>query len=155
MRTARLLVDGGARSVQALRGLDTSHEPVPTLCNEEPQGVWWRLEDLFLRSAAVVPVSVHVDADGVRIVMHGIARRCEPGLDELRRAAQDVRTYAWQTDNARGSFARTLERHGSNLVCTLASPMHIERWPSGEPLACDMRRFLLELGARGLVGGRR
>jgi hypothetical protein len=96
-----------------------------------------------------------VEADGVRIVMHDIVRRREPGLEELRRTAQDLRTYAWQTNEARGSFARTLQCQGSDLVCTLASAMQIERWTGGAQLSQDVQRFLLELGARGLQGGRR
>lgn len=153
MRASKLLVDGSARSARALRGWGGGHEsqPAPDFC--EPRDAWWRLEDLFLRIAAIAAVSVHVDGDNVRIVVHGIARLREPRLDELRRAVRNLRTYAWQTDGARGSYVRTVERHGSDLVCTLVSRVQIERWPEGEQLYCEVQRFLIGLGRRRPVDG--
>ena len=88
-----------------------------------------------------------------RIVLFGIMQLHDPKLKELRRAAQELRTYGWQTEEARGNFVKTLERQGPTLVCTLASPVQIERWPGGEQLCCDVQRFLVELGHRTLVHG--
>lgn len=153
MRTAKLVGDSSARSVRALRGLNFGHDSIPSP-GGEPQDVWSRLVDLFLRIAAVVPVSVRLDDDGDRIVVHGLMRLRDQGLGELRHAVQEHLSYAWQTDGVRGSFVKTLERQGPDLVCTLVRPMRIERWPGGEQLCCDVRGFLVDLGRRGLMDGR-
>ena len=152
MRTAKLVADADARSVRTLRRLGLSDDSEPNYIGD-PQDVWWRLEDLFLRIAAFVKVSVQFDAGGARIVLFGIMQLHDPKLKELRRAAQELRTYGWQTEEARGNFVKTLERQGPTLVCTLASPVQIERWPGGEQLCCDVQRFLVELGHRTLVHG--
>ena len=153
MRTAKLVADASARSVRALRGPNLGRDSMPSP-GGEPQDVWSRLEDLFRRIAVMVPVSVQVDADGARIVLHGLLRVRHPALGELRHAAQEHLTYAWQTGDARGSFVKTLERRGPELVCTLVSPKRIERWPGGEQLCCNVRRFLVDLGRQRLVDGR-
>lgn len=152
MRSAKLVADANARSVRSLRRLGISEHSEPAYIGE-PQDVWCRLEDLFLRIAAFVNVSVQFDAEGARIVLHGITHLHDPEFKELRHAAQELRTYGWQTDEARGSLVRTVERQELNLVCTLASPRQIERWPGGEQLCCDVQRFLVELGRRTLEHG--
>lgn len=161
MRTAKLHNDGRARSIRALHGAQSglqgsaappdSSEPA---LSSNAQDVWWRLEDLFLRLASRIPVSVDEAAGVARIFLHGLAQVCDEATSELRRAAVDARTHAWEVNGVRRSFVKMIEPDGDDWICTLASLNQIERWPGGHQLSFEIRRFLVELGRRGFVDGR-
>jgi hypothetical protein len=118
--------------------------------------VWWALEDLWLRLSALGLLSVEQDGNGVSVVVHRLraAQACTAG--ELRSVALDAETYQSREGGRISAFVRTLEFRGEDLVCELATPQAIARWPEGEELALQVQGFVARLAAmtRPTRGGR-
>jgi hypothetical protein len=114
--------------------------PEPT-----PQAVWWRLEDLWLRFAALGLLSVE---EGVFVVLHDLrGARATAGAGELRSFALDAETYQSRAGGRIRTFVRTIAFRGEDLVCELTPASVIARWPDGEGLALQVRAFVARLAA--------
>lgn len=96
-----------------------------------PLETWWSLEDLWLR--------LH-QADRLRVVDSNTLLlpnwrhwQADPAL---RAAVFDVQRYAWSSSSRpeRGSFVRTLEYAGDDLVCRLTPAAAVQGWPDGPTL---------------------
>jgi hypothetical protein len=99
---------------------------------------------------------VEQDGNGVSVVVHRLraAQACTAG--ELRSVALDAETYQSREGGRISAFVRTLEFRGEDLVCELATPQAIARWPEGEELALQVQGFVARLAAmtRPTRGGR-
>lgn len=101
---------------------DSCHSPLET---------WWNLEDLWLRLRQEDRLQV-VDPNTL-LLPHWRHWQADPAL---RAAVFDLERYAWgsPSGSARGSFVRTLEYAGDDLVCQLTPPAAIQGWPDGPTL---------------------
>jgi hypothetical protein len=112
---------------------------VPEPC---AQAVWWGLEDLWLRFAALGCLSVE---QGVFVVVHNLRHAGSAG--ELRSFALDAETYQSRAGGRIRTFVRTIAFRGDDLVCELTPATVIARWPDGEGLALQVRAFLARMAA--------
>jgi hypothetical protein len=110
-----------------------------------PIEVWWALEDLLLRAAQCMAVTVDFRADAIRVVVHRLRASWDSPAAELRGPLIDLDTYRWSQGGQRGSYVSFLDVEGEDLVCTLTSARVIEGWPEGGDLVCLVRGFLLRL----------
>jgi hypothetical protein len=110
------------------------------------QAVWWGLEDLWLRFAALGLLSVE---QGVFVVLHDLRHA---GASELRSFALDAETYQSRAGGRIRAFVRTIAFRGDDLVCELAPTTVIARWPDGEGLALQVRAFVARMAAMSRVG---
>lgn len=96
-----------------------------------PLDTWWSLEDLWLRLHQAGRLLV-VDRDTL-LLPYWRHWQVDPAL---RAAVFDVQRYAWSTSlrPERGSFVRTLEYAGDDLVCRLTPAMAMQGWPDGPTL---------------------
>lgn len=123
-------------------GQDTCPSPLDT---------WWSLEDLWLRVHQAGRLRV-VDADTLLLPCwrHWHA---DPAL---RAAVFDLERYAWGSSSSleRGSFVRTLEYVGDDLVCRLTPAAAMRRWPDGLTLVLLRAALVARLASHiGRPGG--
>lgn len=110
-----------------------------------PMEVWWALEDLWMRAARCMAVSVQIREPAIRIVIHGLRASWDGPAAELRRPLCDLDTYRWRQDDQSGSFVTLLEPDGTDLICTLTPMRVIEGWPEGSNLVSLVRESVLRL----------
>lgn len=115
--------------------------------------VWWALEDLWIRAARCMAVTVQIRDPAIRIVVHRLRADWDSPAAELRGPLLDLDTYRWYQGGEEcghhagqgGSFVTLLEPDGADLVCTLTSLRVIEGWPDGGNLVSVVRETLLRL----------
>jgi hypothetical protein len=126
-------------------------------CESSPQEVWWRLEDLWLRLAALGLLCIERGDAGINVILrnlrHAHAGVGVDGAGELRAIALDAETYQSRQDGRIRSFVRTLEYRSADLVCELSTTTAIARWPDGEGLALQVRGFMARLAAMQCQAG--
>jgi hypothetical protein len=115
---------------------------VPEPC---AQAVWWGLEDLWLRFAALGCLSLEQGRAGVFVVVHNLRHAGSAG--ELRSFALDAETYQCRAGGRIRTFVRTIAFRGDDLVCELTPAPVIARWPDGEGLALQVRAFVARMAA--------
>jgi hypothetical protein len=109
-----------------------------------PLDTWWSLEDLWLRLHEAGRLHA-IDADTLLLPCwrHWHA---DPAL---RAAVFDLERYAWGSSSSleRGSFVRTLDYVGGDLVCRLTPAAAMQGWPDGPALALLRAAFFLRLAS--------
>jgi hypothetical protein len=124
---------------------------VPEPC---AQAVWWGLEDLWLRFAALGCLSVEMSLDqgtaSVFVIVHDL--RHAGDASELRSFALDAETYQSRAGGRIRAFVRTIAFRGDDLVCELTPAPVIARWPDGEGLALQVRAFVARMAAMSRGG---
>ncbi len=120
-----------------------------------PLEVWWALEDLWMRAAQCMAVTVQLSGPAMRIVVHRLRATWDPPAADLRRPLIDLDTYRWRQDGQGGSFVTFIEAEGDDLVCTLTPTRVIEGWPDGGDVVCLVRALLLRLREMTNLGGTR
>lgn len=84
-----------------------------------PLEVWWALEDLWLRAAACMAVTVELHATQMRIVVHRLQADWNNPAADLRRPLLDLDTYRCSQGGQQGCYVSMLHNEGDDLVCTL------------------------------------
>ena len=113
-----------------------------------PQDVWCDIEDLWLRIARLLPTRTEVGGTTWRFAVSGMRETLHPEIGHLSVAALNVRTYRWQLDGQRGSFVRSIDFEGNDLIFTTASISTIARWPQGDDLGWQVKAFFARLRTR-------
>lgn len=116
-----------------------------------PLDTWWRLEDLWLRLHEAGRLQV-VDADTL-LLPHWQHWHADPAL---RAAVFDLERYAWVSSSSleRGSFVRTLDYAGGDLVCRQTPAAAMQGWPDGSALVLLRAAFFVRLASHiGHRGG--
>jgi hypothetical protein len=116
-------------------GQDTRPSPLDT---------WWSLEDLWLRLHQARRLQV-VDANTM-LLPRWRHWHADPAL---RAAVFDLERYAWGASSSleRGSFVRTLDYVGDDLVCRLTPSAAMRDWPDGPTLVLLRAAFFVRLAS--------
>ena len=141
-------VDVASGTTGRLLPLDPNLDLAAQDAGASPVEVWWALEDLWLRAAQCMAVTVELREPAMRIVVHRLRASWDNPAAALRRHLIDLDTYRWRQGGHHGqggSFVTLLEAEGEDLVCTLTPTRVIEGWPDGADLVCLVRAFLLRL----------
>jgi T5orf172 domain len=118
-----------------------------------PLEAWWALEDLWLRAAQGMAVTVDLCGPVMRITVHRLRAGWDGPMAELRRPLLDLDTYRWRQDGQAGCFVSLLAPEGEDVVATLTPTRVIEGWPDGGDLVYLVRALLLRL--KEMINGRR
>lgn len=112
-----------------------------------PQNVWFDVEDLWLRIAAVLPMRV-VDLGGSwQLWFMNFRHARDPEFTELRQRALDVDTFTWHLADERGEFVRLIAYEGDALVFTVTPISSIVRWPQGDDLGWQVKGLISRMRA--------
>lgn len=130
-------------------------EAAASTCDVGAMEVWWALEDLWIRAARCMAVSVQIREPAIRIVVHGLRANWDGPAAELRGPLLDLDTYRWHQGGRGGSFVTLLEPEGTDLVCTLTPMRVIEGWPEGGNLLSLVRESVLRLREMTTLWGQR
>lgn len=113
-----------------------------------PQEVWWAVEDLWLRLAALLPMSVHLEQGQLLLVVQAFRLAVCGEVGDLRAAILDSETYTWRQQNERDAFVRLIEFRGDDLVYVLTPLNQMRRWSRGPDLVLQVQGLLAKLRAR-------
>lgn len=109
-----------------------------------PLDTWWSLEDLWLRLHQARRVQV-LDANTL-LLARWRHWHADPAL---RAAVFDLERYAWGASSSleRGSFVRTLDYIGDDLVFRLTPAAAVRGWPDGPTLVLLRAAFFTRLAS--------
>ena len=139
-------VDGGTGATGKLLPLEPDFETaVESADGLGALEVWWALEDLWLRAAQCMAVTVELCGPDMKVVVHRLRASWDTAAAELRGPLIDLDTYRWSQGGASGSYVTFLHAEGEDLACTLTPARVIEGWPEGGDLVCLVRAFVLRL----------
>lgn len=108
---------------------DAAHPEPPEITPEE---VFWQVEDVWLRLAACVPVSVETDPlyeDQSTLRFKGlVACRVE---ELLEKAVLDPGLYRWRVGGRAGTFVEAVDVEDDDVLLRLTPMREIRRWEDG------------------------
>lgn len=114
---------------------------------------WMAIEDLWLRLLAHFTVKMSCQHGMYELAFVGLKTvTLDSHASQLPTLAADLKTYAWHMDAHWGQFIDGIDYRGSDLILQLKPLSHIQRWPDGEQMACEIKSFMLRL--QGLVNRR-
>ena len=114
---------------------------------QAPQDVWFGIEDLWLRMAALLPARADCVGGAWQVRFAGFRHAGDGDMAELRVRALDVDTFSWHLAGERGAFVRLIAYEGDDLVFTVTSIPTIVRWPQGDDLGWQVKGFLARMRA--------
>jgi hypothetical protein len=121
---------------------------------QPPQDVWFGIEDLWLRLAALLPARVENQGGQWQLKFAGFRHTRDGAMAELRMRALDVRTFSWHLGAEQGAFVRLIAYEDDTLVFTVTSIPTIVRWPQGDDLGWQVKGFIARMRAlRGETAG--
>lgn len=115
---------------------------------------WYRVEDLWLRLGALLPLALEADRD--HRCLHWLGLRClvEPGTVLLRSRAVNVDTYRWHEAGQRRSLVTLMAWDQDNLLLHLMPTRQMQRWAEGDAVANLLRAHLARHAERGATAWR-
>jgi len=130
---------------QSLKNKDTTET-----FDVEPMAAWMAIEDLWLRLVSRFTVKLSCQHGIHELTFVGIKTATLEGhASRLLNLVADPNTYSWHVQEHRGQFIDGIDYQGSELILQLKPLTHIQRWPDGEQMACEVKSFMLRL--QGLV----
>lgn len=104
------------------------------------------IEDLWLRLLAHFTVKLSCQHDMYELAFVGIKTATLEGhASQLLTLVADPNTYGWNVLEHRGQFIDGIDYRGSDLILQVRPLSHIQRWPGGEQMACEVKSFMLRL----------
>lgn len=103
---------------------------------------WYRVEDLWNRLLARLPLAVQADREVRRLYWIGLRRLEQIEVLRLRAVALDLDTYEWHEDGRRRSLLVLMDWEGDDLLLQLTPSRLLQRWLEGEALDDLMRGFI-------------
>lgn len=143
---------GAVPRLVPLGSRDRTHVPQ---AEPELQALWSRAEDLWMKLALYVPVTViEREGEDIQLIFHGLKQLADhPLVGPLRALALDTDQYQWWHDGQPWSLVQWINFAGTGLAVQLTSPLVIETWRigdfDGEALAWQVRAFVLRLRRQG------
>lgn len=116
---------------------------------------WLRMEDLWLRVAAIVPLQSSVDGERRRLVALHFKRAHDAGAEILRIRVANPDSHAWFEQDLRRSLVTMLDWEGANLVADLMPARQLHCWSDGEIVDGMLREFLARRTTRLITAARR
>jgi hypothetical protein len=113
--------------------------------DRSPQDVWFEVEDLWLRMAAVLPVRAEDRGGSCTLRFDGFRHAFGGEMAELRARALDVDRFSWRLEGERGSFVRLIAYEGDALVFTVTSIPTIVCWPQGDDLGWQVKGLVARM----------
>lgn len=112
-----------------------------------PQDVWFEVEDLWLRMAALLPVQAEDRGGACTLRFAGFRHALGGEMAELRARALDVETFSWRLEGERGAFVRLIAYEGDALVFTMTPIPTVVRWPQGDDLGWQVKGLVARMRA--------
>ncbi|EHR69337.1 hypothetical protein BurJ1DRAFT_0447 [Burkholderiales bacterium JOSHI_001] len=103
---------------------------------------WYRVEDLWLRLGALLPLALVADREQRFLHWLGLRQLVEPGTGRLLRSAAQQYTYEWREAGQRRSLVRLLAWEQDDLMLDLMPTRQLQRWAEGDALAALMHGHL-------------
>lgn len=138
-RTARLQALAEAPDVP----MPASQPPLPPEAGA--LDAWYRIEDLWLRLGAVLPLALHLEpTDRSRrcLLWLGLRRLVDPGSLLLRSRAVNLETYQWFEAGQSRSLVTLMEWEQDDLALHLIPDVQLQRWAEGDELADRLQEYL-------------
>lgn len=140
--------DGARRHAQLQALDDASDAPVQHdsfgLLFEEP-GVldtWYRVEDLWLRLGALLPLALQTDREQRCLHWHGLRQLVEPSTFVLRSRAVDLETYRWREGGQSRSLVTLMDWAHDDLLLHLMPTRQLQRWNEGDAVDHLLKGYL-------------
>lgn len=122
--------------------------PLQTVSIEQsPLDMWMAVEDLWLRTKRLLPLSVQEVSDCYELRFHGFkALRNQIDAHGLLAAVSNSDSYRWNLDGSHGFLVQVMDGSGDDLVLQLPSLKHIEHWECGLEIAWMLQALLARMG---------
>jgi hypothetical protein len=136
----------GRTTLQPLAQAADPPGPDEAIAAEASQGnaldTWYRVEDLWRRLGALLPLAVEVDRG--RRCMHwlGLRALCDPGSIILRCRAVDLDTYRWSEAGQCRSLVTLMDWAQEDLLLHLTPAWQLQRWTDGDAVEQWLGNFL-------------
>jgi hypothetical protein len=122
--------------------LPAQNEVVFADTERSPQDVWFEVEDLWLRLAALLPVRMEDRGGTCHLRFNQFRHATEGEMAELRFRALDVDTFTWRLGGESGAFVKLIAYEGDALVFTVTPIPTVVRWPQGDDLGWQVKGFI-------------
>jgi hypothetical protein len=137
--------DMGHTRLQAL--LDAPEAPsdsafAPPPAEASALDTWYRVEDLWLRLGALLPLAVQADREQRCLHWLGMRKLVEPGSLQLRSCALNLETYQWRDAGQRRSLVTLMDWEQDDLLLQLMPTRQLQRWAEGDVVADLLRGHL-------------
>jgi len=134
-------------------GLTPTWNPTsPELPEVTPEEVLWQIEDVWLRLAACVPVTVETDPvyeDQSTLRFKGLVA-C--GVEELlEKAVLDPGLYRWRAGGRAGTFVEAIDVEDDDVLVRLTPMRVVRRWEEGDSLVWRILSVLRQLRSVGWI----
>lgn len=120
----------------------TESAPAPQPDEAGALDTWYRVEDLWLRLGARLPVALEADREQRRLHWLGLGRLVEPATALLRGHAASLDTYQWREAGQRRSLVTLMDWEQDDLLLHLMPSRQLLRWADGDAVADLLRGHL-------------
>jgi len=120
----------------------TANAPAPQPEEAGALDTWYRVEDLWLRLGARLPLALEVDREQRCLHWLGLRRQVEPAIALLRSHAVNLDTYQWHEAGQRRSLVTTMDWEQDDLLLHLMPSRQLQRWADGDAVADLLRGHL-------------
>jgi T5orf172 domain len=127
--------DGASRRARLQPLLGAPEAPEANFTTPMPESAldaWYRVEDLWLRLARVLPLALHADREQRHLHWIGLRRLTDVGHLFLRSHVVDIETYGWRERDGRRSLVTLMDWEGDDLVLELVPSRTLKRWAEGD-----------------------
>ena len=125
---------------------DASEEPVTLPIEQSALDAWYRVEDLWLRLATLLPLMLVTDREQRQLHWQGKKQLNSPGLTLLRSRALNLETYEWREEGQRRSLVSLMDWERNDLLLYLTPTRQLQRWAEGDAVDSFLRAFLARYG---------
>lgn len=120
----------------------TANAPAPQPEEAGALDTWYRVEDLWLRLGARLPLVVEADREQRCLHWLGLRRQVEPAIALLRGHAASLDTYQWREAGQRCSLVTLMDWEQDDLLLHLMPTRQLQRWAEGDAVADLLRGHL-------------
>lgn len=103
---------------------------------------WYRVEDLWLRLGARLPLALEADREQRCLHWLGLRRLVEAGSVSLRGHAASQDTYHWREAGQRRTLVTMMDWEQDDLLLHLMPSRQLRRWAEGDAVADLLRGHL-------------
>jgi T5orf172 domain len=146
MLTLLPAADGAARHARLQPLIGSPVSPQVDLAVPLPSSAldtWYRVEDLWLRMANVLPLALEPELEQRRLYWVGLRRMNGPDSFLLRSHALDANTYGWHEQGCRRSLVTLMDWESDDLLLHLMPSRQLQRWPEGDVVDQLLAAFLV------------